>query len=174
MVGALLWGCNGSDIDDPTKSDSLLVVQSVTPASIQADVSPTTVLLDPNTSLTTTQPPKDDVVSVKVSNIFRGGEGTSGAFTDIFVSSMDITCANGSLQLAGSTAGIPTSLSIPGGTTGDIVVVVAPGPYKEANMGALLAIGVDTCRINFNGHDLGGEPVQSTDAVVRLSYVNTP
>ena len=172
-VGAFLWGCNGTDIDDPTKSDSLLVVQSINPASVQADVSPTTVQPDPNIPASL-QPPKDDTVSVKVSNTFRGAEGTSGAFTDIFISSVDITCANGSLQLAGSTSGIPASLSIPGGTTGDIAVLVAPGPYKQANAGALLAIGVDTCRINFNGHDLGGEPVQSTDAVVHLSYVDTP
>ena len=72
VVGALLWGCNGTDIDDPTTSDSLLVVQSVNPASVQADVSPTT---DPNTLLS--QPPKDDTVAVKVSNVFRG-EGTGG------------------------------------------------------------------------------------------------
>jgi len=167
-VGALLWGCNGTDIDDPTRSDSLLVVQSVNPASVQADVSPTT---DPNTMLA--QPPEDDSVMVKVSNIFRG-EGTGGTFTDIFVSSVDITCANGSLQLAGSTSNIPTSFTVPANTTGDIAVLLAPGPYKAGNSGALLAIGQDTCRINFNGHDLGGEPIQSTDAVVNLSYVDTP
>jgi len=168
VVGALLWGCNGTDIDDPTTSDSLLVVQSVNPASVQADVSPTT---DPNTLLS--QPPKDDTVAVKVSNVFRG-EGTGGTFTDVFISSVDIACTNGSLQLAGSTSGIPTSLTVPANTTGDIVVLLAPGPYKSANAGALLAIGTDTCRVTFMGNDLGGEPVQSTDAVVHLSYVDTP
>jgi len=168
IVGALLWGCNGTDIDDPTQSDSLLLVQSVSPASVQADVTPTT---DPNTMLA--QPPEDDSVLVKVSNIFRGN-GTGGTFTDVFISSLDISCANGSLQLAGSTAGLPTSITVPANTTGDISVLLAPGPYKAANAGALLAIGTDVCRITFNGNDLGGEPVQSTDAVVNLSFVDTP
>ncbi len=167
-VGALLWGCNGTDIDDPDQSDSLLVVQSVDPASVQADVSPTT---DPNTMLT--QPPEDDTVKVKVENIFRGG-GAGGTFTDVFISSFAIACTNGSLQLAGSTSNIPASITIPSNSTTDIDVLLAPGPYKEANSGALLAIGTDTCRITFMGHDLGGEPAQSTDAVVNLSYVDTP
>ena len=173
VVGALLWGCNGTDIDDPTHSDSLLVVQSVNPAAVQADVSPTS-FDDPNDMLPpVVNPPKDDTVSVKVENVFRG-EGTGGTFTDVFISSVDISCANGSLQLVGSTSGIPASLTVPANTTGDIVVLLAPGPYKQNNAGALLAIGTDTCRVVFNGHDLGGEPVQSTDAVVHLSYVDTP
>ena len=174
VVGALLWGCNGTDIDDPTKSDSLLVVQAVNPASVQADVNGATDFGDPNTPLDdTVQPPKDDVVQVSVSNTFRG-QGTGGTFTDIFISSLDIACTNGSLQLAGSTSGIPTSLTVPANTTGNIAVLLAPGPYKLANAGALLAIATDTCRVVFNGHDLGGEPVQSTDAVVHISYVDAP
>lgn len=174
VVGALLWGCNGTDIDDPTHSDSLLIVQSVNPASVQADVSPTLVDADPNDMIPpASQPPKDDIVNVKVENVFRG-EGTGGTFTDVFISSISIACTNGSLQLAGSTSGIPASLTVPANTTGDIAVLLAPGPYKEANSGALLTIGTDTCRVTFMGHDLGGEPVQSTDAVVHLSYVNTP
>ena len=165
---ALLWGCNGSNIDDPDVSDSLLIVQSVDPASVQADVSPST---DPNTMLM--QPPADDVVKVRVENKFRG-LGGGGAFSDILISSFDIACVAGSLQLGGPTTGLPASLTVPAETTGDISVVVAPGPYKSANMGALLAIGADTCTLTFHGNDLGGEPVISTDAVVGLSFVDTP
>ncbi len=165
---ALLWGCNGSDIDDPDMSDSLLIVQSVSPASVQADVSPTT---DPNTMFV--QPPADDTVDVMVENKFRG-VGAGGKFSDIFIDSFDIACAAGSLQLSGPTTGLPASLTVPANSTGTITVILAPGPYKSANMGALLAIGADTCTLTFRGEDLGGEPVRSTNAVVGLSYVDTP
>ncbi|MFQ5701423.1 MAG: hypothetical protein ACE5HU_06225 [Acidobacteriota bacterium] len=168
LAAAFLSGCNGTNIDDGDKSDSLLVVQSVSPASVQADVSPST---DPNTLLT--QPPADDTVTVTVKNVAVNPAATT-PFNDILIMSFDITCTSGSLQLAGPTLGVPTSLTIPAATTDDIQILLAPGPYKEANMAALLAIGTDTCSITFHGQDLGGEPILSTQAVVALSYVDTP
>ena len=58
VVLAALQGCNGTNIDDPSSSDSLLVIDSVEPASVQADVSPN---VDPNTLLST--PQADDTIT---------------------------------------------------------------------------------------------------------------
>ena len=123
-VLAALSGCNGSDIDDPDNSDSVLIVDSVTPSSIQANITGTT---DPNTLITT--PPEDDKIEIEVRNRNRT-QTSGGLFGDIILSSYDLTCANGTLQLAGSTTGIPASLTIPADSSATIDVVVATGAYK--------------------------------------------
>ena len=163
-VLAALSGCNGTDIEDPKFSDSVLVVQSVTPASVQADVSPTT---DPNTMLM--QPPADDVVTVSVKNLNRT-QTTSGIFGDILVTSFNVQCANNTLNVSNS----PASLTIPAESSADIRVLLAPGPFKMASMAFLLATATDLCEITFSGQDLSGEPFLSTPAVVGVSYVDTP
>ena len=163
LLGSL-WGCNGSNIDDPTKSDSVLVVDTVEPASVAADVSPST---DPNTLLLI--PPTDDTVTVSVRNILRS-QGATGAFNDVLVTAISIECANASLPSGTS----PASFSIQGDSSADISVLVANGPYKQANAGLLLAIGSDICEITFDGVDLSGEPIISSKAVFGISYVDTP
>lgn len=163
-VLAIFGGCNGTDIDDESFSDSVLVVQSVSPASVQADVTPT---VDPNTMAS--NPPPDDTVTVKVKNINRT-QSASGVFGDVLVSSFDIVCNNGTLNVSNN----PASLTIPSSSTADINVLLAPGPFKQANQGALLGVGNDLCEITFNGEDLSGEPVLSTPAIVGISYVDIP
>jgi len=165
MVLATLWGCNGSDVDDPKKSDSLLVIDSVSPASIQADVTPD---VDPNTMLST--PPPDDIVDVNVRNLNRA-QTTSGIYGDIMITSVEIAC-NGVNGLPSSTS--PVSLTIPADSSATISVLLIPGPYKEANSATLLGEVSELCELNFNGQDLGGEPISSTVAVVGVSYVDTP
>ncbi len=164
LVLGSLWGCNGSDIDDPTRSDSVLVVDNVDPASVQADVSPTT---DPNTMLLI--PPKDDVVTVEARNVLRS-QGSTGTFNDILVTSISLECAAASLPTGTS----PASFTVPAASTADISVLVAGGPFKQANAALLLAIGTDICEISFNGEDLSGEPIISRKAVFGISYVDTP
>ena len=163
-VLAALPGCNGTNIDDPHSSDSLLIVEGVEPASVQADVSPD---VDPNTLFVT--PPADDTVTVKVKNLKRN-QSASGVFGDILISSFDVSCSNGTLDSSNN----PASLAVAAEATGDITVLVASGPFKQANSGALLAIGSDLCEITFNGQDLSGEPIVSTKAVFGVSFVDTP
>ena len=168
MVLAALWGCNGTNIDDGDKSDSLLIVDSVTPGSVQADVQ----VDDPNGVL----PPaaaEDDKVEIEVRNMNRTQSGT-GLFGDIILNSFDLTCANGTLQIAGATLNNPTSLTIPAESSATISATVATGAYKFFYAGTLLTSGNDTCSIIFNGEDLSGEPIISKTAVFGISYVNTP
>lgn len=162
------WGCNGTDIDEPEFSDSLLVVDSVDPASIQADVSPTT---DPNTMLS--QPPKDDEVSVKVRNLNRT-QSTSGFFGDVQISSFDFNCSNPVLGALVNSTGNPSSLTIPAESTADIKVTVFTGAFKQANSATLLSVAADRCEITFNGQDLSGEPILSQAAFFVVSFVDTP
>lgn len=165
-VLAALWGCNGTNIDDPENSDSLLIVDSVTPSSVQAKVSGTT---DPNTMITT--PPADDKIDIEVRNMNRTKNGT-GIYGDIALDSFDMTCANGTLQISGPTTNVPASLTIPAESSATISVTVATGAYKLANAGTLLGFGNDLCEIVFHGQDLGGEPIISKKAVFGISYVN--
>ncbi len=164
-VLATFWGCNGTNVDDPSKSDSLLVIDSVSPASIQADVSPD---MDPNGVLPPT-PPADDTVEVNVRNLNRT-QTPSGIFGDILITNVELLCAQGSLPSSTS----PVSLTIQADSSATISVLLASGPYKQANSASLLTIGQDTCQITFNGQDLSGEPILSTVAVVGVSYVDTP
>ena len=165
-VLAALSGCNGSDIDDPTKSESVLIIDSVTPSSVQADVSGNT---DPNTLFVS--PPEDDSIEIEVRNMNRTS-GPTGLFGDILLSSFDLTCTYGTLQLSGSTTGVPASLTIPAESSASLNVVVASGAYKLA-FPALVGL-TDTCEIVFSGEDLGGEPILSKTAVFGISYVDTP
>ena len=129
---AVLWGCNGTDVNDPEASDSLLVVQNVDPAAITSDFT-----ADPNTPLL------DDVVTIEVKNINRS-QGTSSFFGDIFISSFDIACATAGL----SASGIPSSLTIPAESTATIEVLIISAGFKAMNPGL---IGTsDICRINFS------------------------
>ena len=84
IAAAGLWGCNGSDIDDPDFSDSVLIVDAVDPASLQSDV---TTTVDPNSLAS--NPPEDDTVKVKVRNLNRATEAT-GFFGDIQIDSFDL------------------------------------------------------------------------------------
>src|SRR5512132_803038 len=88
FAAAGLWGCNGSDIDDPDFSDSVLIVDGVEPASFQSDVTTTT---DPNTMVS--NPPEDDTVRVKVRNLNRTQTG-SGILGDVQIDSFDLLCSN--------------------------------------------------------------------------------
>lgn len=167
VVLAALWGCNGTNIDDPHKSDSLLIVDSVTPSSVQAKVSGTT---DPNTMVVT--PPADDKIDVDVRNMNRTQAGSS-IYGDILLDSFELSCALGTLTIGsgGSLTGT-ASLTVPAESSATISVVVATGAYKLTNAGALLASGNDTCEIVFHGQDLSGEPIISKSAVFGISYVN--
>lgn|SRR4030095_8114533 len=164
-VLAALSGCNGSNIDDPENSDSLLIIDSVNPSSVQAKVTGT---IDPNTLATT--PPEDDTIEIDVRNMNRT-QSTGGLYGDIILSSFDLSCEQGTLQLAGSTNNLPTSLTIPAQSSATISAVVAPGGYKLAFGGSLVGI-TDRCEIVFNGEDLSGEPILSQKAIFGISYVN--
>ena len=166
-VLAALSGCNGSEIDDPTKSESVLIIDNVTPSSVQADISGNT---DPNTLFVS--PPEDDSIEIEVRNVNRT-TGPNGLFGDILLSSLDLTCANGTLQLSGSTKGIPTSMTVPADSSASLNLVIASGAYKLAFAGALIGL-TDTCEITFSGEDLGGEPIISKTAVFGISFVDTP
>ncbi|HKY34133.1 MAG TPA: hypothetical protein VJV23_16505 [Candidatus Polarisedimenticolia bacterium] len=166
-VAAAFWGCNGSDIDDPDFSDSVLIVEGVTPASVQADVTPTT---DPNTMLS--QPPQDDTVKVEVRNLNRT-QSSSGIFGDVQITSLDLTCSDPTLGTIVNSTGVPASLSIPAESTGTIEVLVFSGAFKMANSGALLGIN-SLCGIRFHGQDLAGEPILSQEAVFGVNFVDTP
>ena len=164
-VLAALSGCNGSNIDDPDNSDSLLIIDSVTPSSVQANV---TGVTDPNTLVVT--PPEDDKIEIEVRNMNRT-QASSGVFGDVILSSYDLTCNQGSLQLAGPTTNIPASLTIPADTSASINVVVASGAYKVTYGGTLVGLS-DVCQITFSGEDLSGEPIISKTAVFGISFVN--
>jgi len=163
-----LWGCNGTEIDEPEYSDSLLVVDSVDPASIQADVSPTT---DPNTMLS--QPPEDDEITVKVRNLNRT-QSTSGFFGDIQITSFDMKCSSPVLGALVNSTGNASSLTIPAESSADVNITVFTGAFKQANMATLLSVAADRCEITFNGQDLSGEPILSQAAVFVVSFVDTP
>jgi len=163
-VLATLWGCNGSNVDDPTKSDSLLVIDSVSPSSVQADVTPD---LDPNGVLPPTPPP-DDIVEVNVRNLNRA-QTTSGIYGDIMITSVELLC-HGSIPSSTTAA----SLTIPAESSATISVLLVDGPWKALNSASLLTIGHDICQITFNGQDLSGEPILSTIAVVGVSFVDNP
>jgi hypothetical protein len=166
-VMATLWGCNGTDIDDPEVSDSLLVVDSVEPASVQADVSPDT---DPNTMIMT--PPADDVVKVTVRNLNRT-QSSSGVFGDIQISSFDLECTDGTLGGLVNSTGNPASLTIPAESSADIAAGLFTGAFKLANSGALLGI-TSGCALTFHGQDLSVEPILSQEAHFTVSFVDTP
>ncbi|HEY3176668.1 MAG TPA: hypothetical protein VGK94_13015 [Candidatus Polarisedimenticolia bacterium] len=169
MVLAALWGCNGTNIDDGNKSDSLLIVDSVTPASIQADVTGNT---DPNTLFVS--PPEDDTIEIEVRNMNRTKTG-AGIYGDIVIDSIELSCANGSLTIgSGSSVTTPASRTIPAESSASIVVTVATGAYKLANSGTLLLTTNDVCSVVFNGEDLSGEPIISKRAIFGISYVDTP
>lgn len=147
-AAAFLWGCNGTDINDPDFSDSLLVVQTVKPPVVQSD----------NLATTT-----DDTVSIEVKNINRT-QGTSSFFGDIFISSAEIICVEDDptapMPISPGLSGTaPVSITIPADSTTTIDLVLVPGASKSNPTGSA------TCILNFNGTDLGGEPVLSTDAV---------
>jgi hypothetical protein len=166
IAAAGLWGCNGSDIDDPDFSDSVLIVDSVDPASLQADVTPTT---DPNTMVS--NPPKDDTVKVRVRNLNRT-QGDTGFFGDVQIDSFDLTCINSLLGTIVDTTGA-ASLTVPADSSADIEVGVFTGAFKLANSGALLGQS-GQCAIVFHGRDLGGEPILSQEAVFAVNFVDTP
>ena len=127
-VMATLWGCNGTDVDDPEVSDSLLVVDSVEPASIQSDVSPDT---DPNTMLVT--PPADDEVKVTVRNLNRS-DSSSGIFGDIQINSFDLVCTDGTLGGLVNSTGNAASLTIPAESSADIAVALFTGDRKSTRL----------------------------------------
>ncbi|MGH9870729.1 MAG: hypothetical protein ACREAA_21540 [Candidatus Polarisedimenticolia bacterium] len=166
-LAAGLWGCNGSDIDDPDFSDSVLIVDSVVPASVQSDVTPTT---DPNTMLS--EPPEDDTVTVKVRNLNRT-QSSSGIFGDVQITSFDLFCGNPSLGALVNSTGVPASLTVPAESSADIQVALFTGAFKQANSGALLGQS-SQCTIVFHGQDLSGEPLLSQAAEFVVNFVDTP
>ena len=171
-VLAALWGCNGSDIDDPDKSDSLLIVDSVNPASVQADVQGDP--MDPNSTVCPCFAPEDDKIEIEVRNMNRTQAGSS-IYGDVLLDSFELTCALGTLTIgSGGTVTGSASLTIPADSSASITVVVATGAYKLTNAGALTATGSDTCEIVFNGQDLSGEPIISKKAVFGVSYADYP
>jgi hypothetical protein len=167
-VMAALWGCNGTDVDDPSVSDSLLVVDAVEPASIQADVSPNT---DPNGVLPPS-PPADDTVTVTVRNLNRT-QSSSGIFGDIQISSFDLNCTDGTLAGLVNSTGNPASLTIPADSSAAVAAGLFTGAFKQANSGSLLGI-TSGCSLTFHGQDLSGEPILSQEAHFTVSFVDTP
>lgn len=166
-LGALLImgglsGCNGTDIDDEEVSDSLLIVDSVDPATVQSIVSGSA---DPNNPA----PPEDDFVLVKVRNLNRS-QSPSGVFGDIQISSLDLDCNDPLLNQFNA----PTSLTIPAESSASISVGLLSGADKFANQGTLLAIGSTRCSLVFNGQDLSGEPIRSQTAYFVYSFVDIP
>jgi|SoiMethySBSTD1v2_1073268.scaffolds.fasta_scaffold1957508_2 hypothetical protein len=165
-VAAGLWGCNGSDIDDPDFSDSVLIVDGVEPASLQSDVTTTT---DPNSMVS--NPPEDDIVTVKVRNLNRTQSG-SGIFGDVQIDSFDLLCQNGTIGTIVSASGA-ASLTVPAEASADIKVGVFTSAFKQANAGTLLGQS-GQCAIVFHGRDLSGEPLLSQEAVFAVNFVDTP
>ena len=159
-----LWGCNGTNIDDEEVSDSLLIVDSVEPATVQSDVSPDT---DPNTMVMT--PPDDDVVKVKVRNLNRS-QSPTGIFGDIQINSLDLACNDALLNQFNA----PTSVTIPAQSSADISIGLLSGATKLANQATLLGIGSTRCGVTFNGQDLSGEPILSQEAFFVYSFVDIP
>ena len=145
----------------------MLIVDSVEPASLQSDVTPTT---DPNTMLT--QPPEDDTVTVKVRNLNRTQQPT-GIFGDIQISSFDLFCGNPSLGALVNSTGNPASLTVPAESNADITVGLFTGAFKQANSGALLG-QTSQCSVVFHGQDLSGEPLLSQAAQFIVNFVDTP
>ena len=166
---AALWGCNGTEIDNPKFSDSLLVVDSVEPALVQADVSPD--VADPNLPLITT-PPKDDSVTVTVRNLNRT-QSSSGIFGDIQINSFDLECEDATVGGLVNSTGNPASLTVPAESSAGITVGLFTGAFKEANSVTLLGT-TSRCAITFHGQDLSGEPILSQEADFTVSFVDTP
>jgi hypothetical protein len=167
-VTAGLWGCNGSDIDDPDFSDSVLIVDGVEPASLQSDVTPTS---DPN-GVVPPQPPEDDEIKVQVRNLNRTQSG-SGIFGDIQIDSFDLNCLNPAVGSLVNSTGNPASLTVPAESSADITVGLFPSAFKTANAGALLGQS-SQCGIVFHGRDLSGEPILSQAANFVVNFVDTP
>ena len=165
-VAAGLWGCNGSDIDDPDFSDSVLIVDGVEPASLQSDV---TTTVDPNSGAS--NPPEDDVVKVQVRNLNRT-QSESGIFGDIQIDSFDLLCQNGTIGTIVSSSGA-ASLTLPAESSGEVSVGVFTSAFKQANAGTLLGPS-GQCAIVFHGRDLAGEPILSQEAVFAVNFVDTP
>ncbi len=167
VVLAALWGCNGTDLDDPEFSDSLLIIDSVDPPALQSDVTSNS---DPNSMLVS--PPPDDSLVVKVRNLNRG-QSESGIFGDIQIDSFDIVCDDPTLGGLINSSGNPSSLTVPASSSASITVSLFSGAFKLANSGVLLGIS-SSCAITFNGQDLSGEPILSQEAIFTYSFVDTP
>jgi hypothetical protein len=166
IAAAGLWGCNGSDIDDPDFSDSVLIVDGVDPASLQSDVTTTT---DPNTMVS--NPPEDDTVKVQVRNLNRTQSG-SGLLGDVQIDSFDLFCSNATIGAIVNTSGA-ASLTVPAESSAEIEVGVFTSAFKQANAGTLLGQS-SQCAIVFHGRDLSGEPILSQEAVFAVNFVDTP
>jgi hypothetical protein len=166
IAAAGLWGCNGSDIDDPDFSDSVLIVDSVEPASLQSDVTTTT---DPNTMVS--NPPADDTVKVRIRNLNRASAET-GFFGDVQIDSFDLFCSNATIGAIVNTSGA-ASLTVPANSTAEVAVPVFDSSFKQANAGTLLGQS-SQCSIVFHGRDLSGEPILSQEAVFSVNFVDTP
>lgn len=152
----LLFGCDHLSEEELNQSGSKLQITSVTPTALTADVSP-----DPNTMA----PPPDDQVTVGLTNTAQAGSGG-----DILVMSYDVTCTNGTLDATAQPAAVPVAA----GGTASVDVTVATGAYKQANSGALLAIGGDICAISFHGENLNGDPVNSQDVLIGVTFADVP
>ncbi len=160
VAAILAWSaaCDRLDEEDlGGGAGAQLVAQSVTPTSVNSDVSPST---DPNTGST---PPADDIVTVTVQNT-----ATLGGGDDLVVTSYSIDCLNDSLDVTGS----PLTLILAAGATTDVDVVLADGDFKQTNQAALLAIGMDACRISLQGENISGDPVLSNSVAVNVTFAD--
>ena len=165
-LAAGLWGCNGSDIDDPDFSDSVLIVDGVEPASLQSDVTTTT---DPNSMVS--NPPEADIVNVMVRNLNRTQSG-SGFFGDVQIDSFYLFCSNPTIGAIVNTSGA-ASLTVPAEASAEVAVGVFTSAFKQTNAGSLLGQS-SQCAIVFHGRDLSGEPILSQEAVFAVNFVDTP
>ncbi len=155
----ILCGCNRLDDEDLNSAGSRLEISSVSPSAVQSDV---TSGSDPNGMST---PPPDDTVTFGLTNTSQAGSGG-----DVLVLSYDVTCSNGTLNVTGQ----PIAVPIVAGATASVDVIIASGAYKESNSATLLAAGADICGVTFNGEDLGGDTVRSQEALVGVTFVDTP
>ena len=156
----IVCGCERLDDQDPGSSGSVLLVSSVSPSAVTSDVSPGT---DPNTAASV--PPPDDKVTFDLTNTSPSGSGN-----DLLVFSFDLKCENGTLD----DTDLPGAVAVAAGATESIEVVVATGAYKEANMVGLLGVGSDICRVTFNGENMGGGSIHSSQGLFGVTFSDVP
>jgi hypothetical protein len=154
-VGTLI-GCNDR-LDDPTRSEGILTVESVDPVIVEADVTAFDPLGNPT-------PLTDDETVVKLKN--RPRNSTAGEFSDILITRTEQACTFGG-QTTISGSGI-ASFTIPSGSTADVTVVVITAGAKDPAFEGLTW----SCYVQFIGEDVAGNPAQSDPAQFVISFVD--
>lgn len=153
-AAGVLSGCNDR-LDDPTTSEGILNIQSVTPSLVEADVTGTDII--------------DDEAIVTVENRVR--TLNTGSWSAVFIKQSTKFCEfpPGTIILPLTTTQPGSTVTIPANGSADVPFTAVTVLQKTT----MAAIG-DTweCAVMFEGEDLAGNPVQTEFAAFSISFVD--